>query len=267
MSLLALAIGGGGACGGEVTVVDGGGEGGGSSSGGAASGGASTDGASSGGASTGGSSTGGGSNQLCGGGLPPCPPDEFCDVPFEACDQSGACHLRPEDCPEDCPGVCGCDGFPYCNECIARASGVDVGPSILCAAQGDVVYAVAAWPGGLDHLILMRADFDAGTCTRVYLDAPAESAFDVTIPAPWGMSQAIASSAVDSCLDSTQSQAGELAWASGATGAVTWNLPPNGFYPCELSMGLTLAFDPAPAWLGPTVALAATDVPVDGGCF
>lgn len=29
-------------------------------------------------------------------------------------------------CTTDCPGVCGCDGFDYCNECEANRNGITV---------------------------------------------------------------------------------------------------------------------------------------------
>jgi hypothetical protein len=35
-------------------------------------------------------------------------------------------------CPTDCPNVCGCDGFTYCNECIANSKGYRIVSNSRC---------------------------------------------------------------------------------------------------------------------------------------
>lgn len=69
-------------------------------------------------------------------GLDPCPGDMFCDY-GPSCgegDEGGICRPPPSTCPEDCPGVCGCDGLPYCNSCLANAAGTsapaETGPCV-----------------------------------------------------------------------------------------------------------------------------------------
>lgn len=52
-------------------------------------------------------------------------------------DIQGVCRPRPTECPQDCPGVCGCDGYFYCNECVAYQAGIDVHPGATCGDSGN----------------------------------------------------------------------------------------------------------------------------------
>jgi hypothetical protein len=84
---------------------------------------------------------GGSSMQPCGDGTGPCPVDEYCA--FDGVDACGAnsalghCVQRPTVCPFECvdPMLCACNGQRYCNECLARAAGFDVGPDGVCQAR------------------------------------------------------------------------------------------------------------------------------------
>lgn len=84
---------------------------------------------------------GGSSMQACGDGTGPCPVDEYCSFDgVDACGDNAAlghCVQRPTVCPFECvsPMLCACNGQRYCNECLARAAGFDVGPDGVCQAR------------------------------------------------------------------------------------------------------------------------------------
>lgn len=74
--------------------------------------------------------------RLCGGfaGIE-CNDDEYCDYEADDCggsDTTGLCQPRPAECEPDEVTVCGCDGEPYDNKCLAAQAGTDVAEIGLC---------------------------------------------------------------------------------------------------------------------------------------
>ena len=200
----------------------------------------------------------------CGPGQPPCPPDEYCDVPGDMCDTTGTCMNRPTACDDDCPGVCGCDGMMYCNVCTAQQNGTDAGP---CAVE-NIAFAAAAWPGGLDHIIIMRADLTDDTCIRVFVDAPVMGNIGVSAPSPWGVTNIQASDSSTDCLDWMSPMAGNQAQLTMASGQVLWMLPGGVMlYPCELDVSIDATFSGVSGGLMQNELISAGNVFVDGGCF
>jgi hypothetical protein len=65
-----------------------------------------------------------------------CPKGDFCDYPIAmACgrtDGSGDCKAKPEVCTQIADPVCGCDGKPYGNPCLANAAGTSVANQGAC---------------------------------------------------------------------------------------------------------------------------------------
>ncbi|KYF67890.1 hypothetical protein [Sorangium cellulosum] len=247
------------ACGGSVDTPPGsGGAGGAGGTGGA------------GGATSSTSGGGGGTPVACGarsGGS--CGAEEYCDFPDDSCatfDTVGQCADRPEVCPADCPGVCGCDGQFYCNACTAQMAGVDVSESTSCLKAEGADYAASYWPGGLDHVIVYKADKAADRCVMLYADATHDDApegFDVELPDTWVVSRvALAKGAAD-CAPGTMSPAGEAVNATGATGTLSWDIEAGSVAPCALDIDVTVTFPGEPA---PEV-LRAAGLDVAGGCL
>lgn len=147
------------------------------------------------------------------------------------------------------------------------AGGATGGSGGFGASGGDVEWAVEAWPGGLDHLIVMRADEAAGFCIRMFIDAPIDGWPQVSVPEPWGLSEIAAYEGTTGCLDGTMQPPGAYFGAVSAGGVISWDLDPGDYYPCELSVDVTASFSQPPPWLPASVAMQAVDVPVDGGCF
>lgn len=74
--------------------------------------------------------------RLCGGiaGIE-CGDDEYCDYEPDDCggsDTTGLCQPRPTECEPDEDIVCGCDGEPYDNKCLAAQAGTDIAEIGLC---------------------------------------------------------------------------------------------------------------------------------------
>ncbi|WP_437825975.1 hypothetical protein [Sorangium sp. So ce1153] len=251
------------ACGGSVDTPPGSGGAGGA--GGATS--STSDGA--GGATSSTSGGGGEAPVACGarsGGT--CSAEEFCDFPDDSCgtfDTIGECSARPEVCPADCPGACGCDGQFYCNACAAQGAGVDVSESTSCMKPVAVDYAASYWPGGLDHIIVYKADPEADRCVMLFADAPVEGApegFNVALPTPWGVSRVERTDRAADCTPGTLSPTGKVVNAMGASGVLTWEIETAATLPCSLGLNVTVTFPDEPA----TVVLRATDLEVEGGC-
>ncbi|WP_437565570.1 hypothetical protein [Sorangium sp. So ce542] len=256
LSVLLLA-----ACGGSVDTPPGsGGAGGGDD-------GAGGDGAATSATSGGG---GGGAPVACGarsGGI--CSAEEFCDFPDDSCgtfDTVGQCSARPEVCPADCPGVCGCDGQLYCNACSAQQAGVDVSESTSCLKPVGGDYAATYWAGGLDHLVVYKAEPATDACVTLYADAPAESApegFDVaTLPDTWVVTRIERTGGAAGCAPGASKPAGEAVLATGAVGSLSMDLSGGTSMPCTLDVDITATFPTEPA----TALLRATGVAVSDGC-
>ncbi|WP_433926254.1 hypothetical protein AB3662_25340 [Sorangium cellulosum] len=249
------------ACGGSVDTPPGSGGAGGA-------GGA--DGAGGAGGATSSTSGGGGTPVACGarsGGT--CGAEEYCDFPDDSCgtfDTVGQCADRPDVCTADCPGVCGCDGQFYCNACTAQMAGVDVSESTSCLKAEGTDYAASYWPGGLDHIIVYKADKEADRCVRLYADAPVEGGpegFDVELPDTWAVSRVELTDGAADCTPETLNPAGEAVGATGAAGTLSWELATGSIIPCILDIDVTITFPGEPA---PEV-LRAAGVDVAGGCL
>ncbi|XXX72204.1 hypothetical protein WMF30_31610 [Sorangium sp. So ce134] len=247
------------ACGGSVDTPPG--------SGGAGGDGAGGDG----GATSATSGGGGGAPVACGarsGGI--CSAEELCDFPDDSCgtfDTEGQCAARPEVCPADCPGVCGCDGQFYCNACSAQQAGVDVSETTSCIKPVGGDYAATYWAGGLDHLVVYKAEPETDQCVTLYADAPHESApegFDVaTLPDTWVVTRIERTSGAAGCVPGESKPAAEAVRATGAIGSLSMDLSGGTSMPCTLDVDITATFPTEPA----AALLRATGVAVNNGCL
>ncbi len=215
---------------------------------------------------------GGGAVKKCGGfGGLACDADEWCDYGDHSCgalDVGGVCKPRPEGCAKDCPGACGCDGTFYCNACTAQSAGVDTSASMSCG-QASEAYSAEAYFGGLDHLRVKKADKARDVCVTLHLARPTESSpgFAFTMPMEWGVVNAEISNKAADCYAQPGQQMGMAVGATGGMGTISFEVPPNGFFPCTVSVMGSLAFPPGEPWVQSSEALSAVDVAVKDGCF
>lgn len=212
-----------------------------------------------------------GVSKICGGKTgAQCAPDEYCDFADDSCgiaDGTGVCTPKPPGCFTDCPGVCGCDGALHCSACEAAQLGVDVSSSTACFEE-DAYYTAEIWMGGLDHLVIRKADFDQDICLEIFLDAPSmvQDPYLVTAPQQFAASNAIAIQGAIHC-EQDVGPSPLVYQAVTAKGAVTWTVEPNMFYPCVLDVDVTLEFESSSSSLFPTQKMQSTGVKVDGGCI
>jgi hypothetical protein len=71
--------------------------------------------------------------------------------------------------------------------------------------SGNAKYSAYLWLGGLDHMILWKADETNNLCFTVYLNSPEQNSpsFNVTLPMSWGVSNAVVS---DNAMDCAPNQ-------------------------------------------------------------
>jgi len=99
----------------------------------------------------------------------PCTDGLFCEAEVGACgsadgDATGACAVRPAECPADFVPVCGCDGSTYGNDCERRRAGVSKNHDGMCEGQVCGTIAGIPCPGG------QFCEFAVGACEVA--DAP-----------------------------------------------------------------------------------------------
>jgi len=216
----------------------------------------------------------GGPPQACGGkaGIP-CASDEWCDYAEGNCgawDNMGICMKKPSGCPEDCPGVCGCDGLFHCNACNAHESGVDDAPgNTSCLPQPDAgsdQYSAQAWSGGLDHILIYKADWTRNVCLTIHLAAPHQPIAGFSTPDGWGLASASISNNAANCAGGT-STGDPVVSTQTVTGSVVFGMGDGGYMPCSLNVHATLVFTSGPSWVYPNELMNADGVVVGGGCW
>lgn len=285
------------ACGGSASTVDpGGGSGGAGAAGSGGSGGGGNAGAAGTGAAAGSGGRGGGPIDggildgaggtgggavHCGGRTgTACSDGEFCDFGGNNCgraDVPGTCQLRPpsQTCPvtKQCPGVCGCDGNWYCDACRAHAAGTDDSISSVVTCQsgpdgGAGVYSAQYWSGGLEHVLIFKADEVRNVCLFMGLAWPygsTDSGSGLSLPRDWGLQNAYISNRAADC--GATNPTGQVVQAGTVSGSVAFHFGDGGFAPCSVDVYTTLEFAGAPGWVQPNETMAASDVAVKGGCM
>jgi hypothetical protein len=138
------------------------------------------------------------------------------------------------------------------------------------SGASDGTYTAEYWSGGLNHLIVLKADPVRNICVRLFAAWPTSNTpgFDFTMPQqwdqPWGVGSALVTNLATDCDTAMQQPVGETVQASGGSGAIDWVLGPSQYFPCELSIDAVLSFPAGPAWAPTSEPLLAQSVPVSG---
>jgi hypothetical protein len=144
---------------------------------------------------------------------------------------------------------------------------VDVSEGTSCIEPVGGDYTARYWAGGLDHLVVYKAEPEADRCVMLHAEAPVESApegIDVaTLPEGWAVTRIAMTSGAADCAPGDKTPAGEAVNATDATGVLSMELSPGTSAPCTLDVDITATFPGEPA----TEHLRATDVAVNGGCL
>lgn len=125
-------------------------------------------------------------------------------------------------------------------------------------------YAAFYVPGGLDRIVVRKADFDDDRCTDIVFVLPGEAGqpdLDIALPEGWGVQWAEVHQGAADCLVFMGQLGGGVA-ADAASGSATWAARP--FCPQTLDLEISLAFPPDEAWVPADDLLSATAIPVQG---
>lgn len=213
----------------------------------------------------------GGASLVCGGKIGmSCGPDEYCDfgsdpVACGAADGTGFCQPKPQGCPADCPGVCGCDGYFYCNECGAHAAGVDVSFDTACYTATDTYRAVNMITS-VPRFAILKASPLRNLCFR--LMAVAGESMGIGI---YGDSFAVMSAEVTNDVHDCDFQPGFVPPPKGESFATTTAM--GGLFltlssaGCAVGMSASVKFPGAPAWVPADESFyLGQAIPIEGGC-
>jgi hypothetical protein len=139
------------------------------------------------------------------------------------------------------PGPTPCEGAPEC----------------------EAEYSAVFYIGQVDHLTIRKANPLRDVCVQIYLTAPSEppDGYDFTAPRPFAFSSAVISHAASDC-EGMGGWSGEVEYAIGASGGVTWDAPSG--YPCELDIDSELHFAAELPWVSAVEPMSAAAVPVEG---
>ena len=128
--------------------------------------------------------------------------------------------------------------------------------------QSGVAYAAFFVPGGLDRIVVRKADFDADLCTSVLFVSPMPNIQpDLFIPEMWAFQGGEIAQGTADCLVFMGSLVDPVA-AADISGSADWPVP--GPCPGPLDIDASLIFAPGLPWVPAQDPLAATDVPLQG---
>jgi hypothetical protein len=126
----------------------------------------------------------------------------------------------------------------------------------------EVEYAAFFFSGGLNHVMIHRADVTNDRCTTLHLAWPGGMMPDLAITAPddYAAQNAQISEGVVDCLAGMPM--GEAVPAVAGSGAVKWMKGPMEFCPLQLDIDVTLDFAQDLPWVPAQEQLQATAIPV-----
>lgn len=131
----------------------------------------------------------------------------------------------------------------------------------LTGAPELVQFAARYFPGGLDRLVVRKADFGPGLCTSIIFVWPGMPAPGLTLPEQWGLQGAEIGNNIDTCLDLSMPVLPAGVPADSVVGTADWLSPG---CPPTLDIDLTLTFPQQQPWIPPMDVFTATAIPIDG---
>lgn len=130
-------------------------------------------------------------------------------------------------------------------------------------AGDEVMYAAAFFAGGLDHLLIFKANITQDRCTSLHLAWPGgrgDPNFQIATPGEWKAQNGGITDTVTGCLEGMLMGAG--VGAIGGVGEVPFEQGPQEYCPTELDIDVTLMFPPDMPGVPAEDHLQATAVPV-----
>lgn len=124
-----------------------------------------------------------------------------------------------------------------------------------------IEYAARYFPGGLDRLVVRKADYGPGLCTSIIFVWPGMVPRGVTLPDEWGVQSAQIGNNIDTCLDLDMPLLPNAVTADSLTGSAGWPAPG---CPATLDVDLTLTFPLSNPWTPAMDLIKAMAIPIDG---
>jgi hypothetical protein len=124
-----------------------------------------------------------------------------------------------------------------------------------------VEFAARYFPGGLDRLVVRKADYGPGLCINIVFVWPGMVPQGVTLPDQWGVQGAQIGNNIDTCLDLNMPLLPNAVAADGLAGTAGWLAPG---CPPTLDIDLTLTFPQEQPWTPPMDVFKAMAIPIDG---
>ena len=130
------------------------------------------------------------------------------------------------------------------------------------AADPDVQYAAFFFAGGLDHILIHKADFTNDRCTTLHLARPTDGDpnLAITVPDEWGPQNAGIVMGTAGCLDGMLGDFGVAATAGA--GVVAWPPDPMQLCPAAIDLDLSLDFPQDQPWVPAQEPLTIAGLPV-----
>lgn len=130
------------------------------------------------------------------------------------------------------------------------------------AADPDVQYAAFFFAGGLDHILIHKADFTHDRCTTLHLARPTDGdpSLAITVPDEWGPQNAGIVMGTAGCLDGMLGDFGVAATAGA--GVVAWPPDPMQLCPAAIDLDLSLDFPQDQPWVPAQEPLTIAGLPV-----
>lgn len=130
------------------------------------------------------------------------------------------------------------------------------------AADPDVQYAAFFFAGGLDHILIHKADFTNDRCTTLHLARPTDGdpSLAITVPDEWGPQNAGIVMGTAGCLDGMLGDFGVAATAGA--GVVAWPPDPMQLCPAAIDLDLSLDFPQDQPWVPAQEPLTIAGLPV-----
>lgn len=130
------------------------------------------------------------------------------------------------------------------------------------AADPDVQYGAFFFAGGLDHILIHKADFTHDRCTTLHLARPTDGDpnLAITVPDEWGPQNAGIVMGTAGCLDGMLGDFGVAATAGA--GVVAWPPDPMQLCPAAIDLDLSLDFPQDQPWVPAQEPLTIAGLPV-----
>lgn len=130
------------------------------------------------------------------------------------------------------------------------------------AADPNVQYAAFFVAGGLDHILIHKADFTNDRCTTLHLARPTDGdpSLAITVPDEWGPQNAGIVMGTAGCLDGMLGDFGVAATAGA--GVVAWPPDPMQLCPAAIDLDLSLDFPQDQPWVPAQEPLTIAGLPV-----